>query len=177
MVGEDGLDAAELVDTSGRGTGLGGRVNDGERRRPRRSPLQNEGEGEGRVDLGEERRKWGWGEMIEATGREGILIPSSARREAMSGFDNDHSRGSVEQEEGKDDMGGGVGRLGWADGQLGRWPCGAGAFSLSPLLFLFFFFFSQQLLLFLATKDFAKICHLSKLIQRNIVHCHKKFGI
>uniref|UniRef100_M8CI12 FAE domain-containing protein n=1 Tax=Aegilops tauschii TaxID=37682 RepID=M8CI12_AEGTA len=67
----------------------------------------------GEVDLGEERHKWGWGERIEATGREGILIPSSARREATSGFNGDHSRGSVEQEKGEDNRG--VGRLGSAD--------------------------------------------------------------
>ena len=71
------------------------------------------------------RGEWIWeeegeSERIEATQREGILIPSSARREATSGFDADHSRGSVEQEKGEDDRGGGVGRLGWADGQLGR---------------------------------------------------------
>ena len=93
------------------------------------------------MDLGEERRKWGWGERIEAMGREGILIPSSARREATSGFDGDHSRGSVEQEKGEDDRGGEVGRQAWADDSWAIWPSGAGAFSLFPLLSFSFLFF------------------------------------
>ena len=60
------------------------------------------------------------GEGEDRGSGKGILIPSLARRVATSGFDGNRSRGSVEQEEGEDDRGGGVGRLAWADGQLGR---------------------------------------------------------
>ena len=91
------------------------------------------------MDLGEERRKWEWGVRIEATRREGILIPSSVRHEAMSGFDGDHGRGSVEQEKGEGDRGGGVGRLGWADGQLDRLTQWKGSVSF---VFVFTFSFS-----------------------------------
>ena len=74
----------------------GGHV-DGDRwRRARAAELGIEREERGEVDLGEERRKWEWEERIEATRREGILIPSSARRVVTSGFDGDRSRGLVE---------------------------------------------------------------------------------
>ena len=92
------------------------------------------------MDLGEERCKWGE-EGIEATRREGILIPSSARRVATSGFDGDRLCGSVEQEKGEDDRGGGVGRLAWADGQLGRLAQWGRGFLSLPSAILFFSFF------------------------------------
>ena len=47
---------------------------------------------------------------------------------------------SVEQEKGEDDRGGGVGRLVWADGQLGRLAQWGKGFLSLPSTFLFFLF-------------------------------------
>ena len=75
-----------------------------------------------------------WGDRIEAMRREGILIPSSARREATSGFVGDHGRGSVEQEKGEGDRGGGVVGPTW----LGQGPgkawgrCGPSGWPTGP---------------------------------------------
>ena len=48
---------------------------------------------------------------------------------------------SVEQEKGEDNRGGGVGRLAWADGQLGRLAQWGRGFLSLPCALLFFSFF------------------------------------
>ena len=119
VVEEDGLDAAELVDTSGRGTGLGGRVNDGERRRLRRAMGKEgaawiwEGEGEAQRPRGASGR-----DGRRPRRRGGLILPRRRRGGAAgTGPCSDPGRGNREGE-----------------GDPGRWarPAGPGVGPVGP---------------------------------------------
>ena len=82
----------------------------------------------------------GWGRQGDWRGDRGVEawqpypLAGFIAGEGGSGGDQPPvATGSGEQ---RPDRGGGVGRLGWVDGQLGRGPAGRGVFSLFPFFFL-----------------------------------------
>ena len=107
----------------------------------------------------------GIGEGIEES-RRGSLILSRGSSPAR-GFGGDQPPVATGSGEQRTDRGGGVGRLGWVDGQLGRGPAGRGVFSLFPFfsgicfLFSFYLFISFFVLFHLKVfRHFIKMCFL-----------------
>ena len=75
----------------------------------------------------------GIGEGIEESRRGSLILSRGSSPARWFGGDQPPvATGSGEQ---RTDRGGGVGRLGWVDGQLGRGPAGRGVFSLFPFFF------------------------------------------
>ena len=143
---------AVLGDTLGRRGGYGGRVNDGERRRPRRAWGRKEWRGSG----GEKREAQGprgergrVGERPEEAGGAGVLILPVAGEGVRRGRPLFRPR-SGEQGRGRGGVGDGLGRLGRGSAQLGQGCCGGGlsffffcsvfCFVLPFLLFVYFLF-------------------------------------
>ena len=81
----------------------------------------------------------GIGEGIEESGR-GSLILSRGSSPA-GGFGGDQPPVATGSGEQRTDRGGGVGRLGWVNGQLGRGPAGRGVLFLLLSFFTFYLFF------------------------------------
>ena len=178
MVGEDGLDAAELVDTSGRRTGLGGRGYGAAMATAALGCGGERGGAEGGKAQGPRGRAGEWRGGLEAS-RDVALIPSPTG--TATGFGGDRrarSLGRGNREEGGDRGKGGL--LGWA-AQMSRpaGPSGPVRGGLGPgrgLLFFFvsfhsiFFYLFSVLFHFNAFRHFLKICFLHNNYQCNIWH-------
>ena len=155
----------------------GGRVNDGERRRPRRSPLQNKGEGEERAGSGGEGASGRVGREPEASGCpypprgacSGVAGEVVRRRRARA------VARTVGKGEGDRGEWAGLAWASWLRWRGGPRPRGRpGALALSLFiyllsLFLFFFLlfcFSH----FRPPRHFAKMLDHHQYYQENILH-------
>ena len=178
MVEEDGLDAAELVDTSGRRTGLGGRGYG--------AAMATAALGCG----GERGGAEGGGRGAGTEGESGGEWEARSRRRGVAALSSPVAGEGVRRGpapvptpvggtgKGRATRGGGLGRLGLGSAQLGQGPVGGGLLLLFFSLFvLFSFVFSFYLFIFFSVlfhlkvfRHFIKMCFLHNNYQCNFWH-------